>query len=60
MIEHVMENAKHLPGPAAYHPTLTFAQELAQQRELRKFLYNGGKIGAASAPTSARTPRAAR
>lgn len=58
MIEAIQEQAKHLPGPGAYHPSLTFAQELEQQRYLRKVVKSGDNDTLKSTKGSpARSPR---
>lgn len=50
----------HARAQGAYHPSPTFAQELAQQREMRRFLKGEGNLGGEAQDSTASSPRSAR
>ena len=58
LIETIQAHAKQLPGPGAYNQTLTFAQELEQQKYLRKAAKSQIEVPAERTPAS--TPRGRR
>ena len=41
LIEAIQVEARKTPGPAAYHPTPTFAEELATRREMKRMIDKG-------------------